>query len=345
MSVIPHLSWTTAYTPDYLTRTELYEGLSTLANDLSGLDLSGIVFSNPNPKFSTIQMPPNGSISNPGNIVANSALGVSSVLMTYNRPYASLADPPFLGIRDNIVGTNYSPLAVGALLAKGQIFTNAISQFVNPTQSGYFDANSNAVPVTNFNPLVNQVALSNISSINGNPPSGGTTFTTLTGNTLNATTVNTTNLLNVTNFNGNTKIAPYSAPWNITGLAGINNNTATLVGTLSLPFNLTANGLVAVSIPLRIGGFAPGSPAVYYGAFGVRIGGPSGQITYLQTVAINTNLTSGYQSFSVSGMAQVSATGVTNTIDVIAIQQTGSNITCAIANPPGGATALVSVIV
>jgi hypothetical protein len=346
MSINPLSSWITSGTPDYISRQEVVYAFSTLAGDLSGVDLSGLIIQSPNPRFSTIQMPPNGSISNPGNIVANSALGVSSVFMTYNRPYPTGISPNFmLGIRDNIVGTNYSALAVGAVLAKGQIFTNAISQYVNPTQSGYFDANSNAVPVTNFNPALNQVALSNISSINGNPPSGGTTFTTLTGNTLNATTVNTTNLLNVTNFNGLTKIAPYSAPFNITGLAGINNNTPTVVGTISLPFNLTANGQVAVSIPLRIGGFAPGSPAVYYGAFGVRVGGAVGPIAYLTPIAINTNLTSGFQNIMVSGIAQVAATGVTNTIDIIAIQQTGSNITCQIANSPGGFNYLVNVLV
>jgi len=332
MSVIPSLAWQTTGTPDYISRQEVVNAFSTLAGDLSGVDLSGLIITSPNPRFSTIQMNPSGSITGGANYTCSSALGVSSVLMTYNRPYPTGINPSFmLGIRDNITGTNYSPLAVNGILAKGQIFANGISQFVNPTQGGYFDANSNAVPITNFNSLVNQVSLTNISSINGVPPSGSQTFTTLTGTTLNSSNVNANALGSISSINGLVKVAPFSASYNATA-SGVPNAPFTSLFTISVPFNIPPNSIVCVAVPVRISAFASGSPTIAYFDLGVRVGGSGGQVAYTTPVSLNTALSAGSASYLLSAQVLTPASP-TNTIEVICSTNAGVAYTCQITNP------------
>lgn len=336
MSCIPSLSWQTSGTPDYISRQELTQFFSTLSNDLSGVDLSGLIFNVPNPKFSTIQMNPTGSITGASLVSATNALGISSVLATYNRPYTTATNPNFsLGFRDNIGGTDYSALVFGSVMSKAQIFTDDVAQYMVPNANGFFGQTSNTIPVTTLNTAVNQVALTNVSSINGNPPTGGTTFTTLTGTTLNATNVNTTNLNNVTQFNGLPKLSPYLGSYNITGVAGLNDNVATIIGTISVPITIPANAVCACSVPLRIGGFAPGSPAAVYFTFGLRVGGSGagGGIFYTTPCALPSGLTSGFATICISGLFRTPTASATNTIEIIGYVQQGVNITCGLTNP------------
>ena len=337
MSVIPNQSWINSGTADYITRTEVINFLQ----DLSGLDLSGQLFYKPNALFSTIQMnPASGSITGGQYYTATSALGVSSVLMTYNRMFPVNSDPYTLGIRDDIGGVNYSPLVAGQFWAKPQIYTTQPTCVVAPASLNYVTSLTDPTlqkMIIGYNTPESNVGLFNISSINGQPPNtAGTTFTTLTGTTLNATNVNTTNLANVTNFNGLTKWPPYSAGYNIAGISGLNDNTPTVVGTITVPFNLPTGALCSVSVPVRIGAFAPGSPATVNFELGLRVGGSAAGgsgISYTTPFTINTNLTSGFATVSISGLFKTPTVSTTNTIEIIAVVQQGVSITCNITNP------------
>lgn len=337
MSVVPNQSWQTSGTPDYISRKEVID----LLEDLSGVDLSGgNLFYTPNPLFSTIGINPTGQITGGNFVQANGGIGISSVIATYNRMFPVNTDSFTLGIRSDVApATAYQPLALQQLWCKNSIYNTEPTCVISPASLSYVTSLSDPTQqkmILGYNTPESNVGLFNISSINGQPPNtAGTTFTTLTGTTLNATNVNTTNLAGVSQFNGLPKIAPYRSTYNITGISGYSDNTATIIGTITPGITIPANALCAVSVPVKFGGFAPGSPAVVYFNLGLRVGGAGagGGIFYTTPVAINTNLTSGSSSVMISGIFPTPTASATNTIEIILISQQGVSVTCPFSNP------------
>lgn len=320
----------------FITRQEVIEGFSTLASDLSGVDFNNI-FYNPNAKFSTISMPTNGSITNPANIQANSALGVSSVLMTYNRMFAQLTDPFTLGIRDNIGGVQYSPLVAGQLWAKPQTFTNQPACVVAPESLNYItslsDPNQQKM-IIGYNSPQSNVGLFNISSINGQPPNtAGTTFTTLTGSNLTTTgTLTSPRVVSISSINGVAFNTFQKIILTGGGTTSISANVPTTIFQQTLPGN-TLNPLTSYQYQLQITIQNIGTVA-YPIMFGVRLGGPAGQIIYTQTASI-TGLAGVPSTGLPIGLSGIAQTGLlTNLVEVIALCSATVSITVGITTSP-----------
>ena len=313
----------------FITRQEVIEGLSTLAGDLSGSNLSTL-FYNPDPKFSTVTVNASGSVQGGANVYAGSALGLSSVLMTYNRPYANSALPYQIGVRD--AANNYQLMTLGGVLAKGQVFTNAISQYMNPTQSGFFDVNSNAYPLSVFNGT--GIALSNVSSINGLPPTGGTTFNTLTGNTLIAQQVNVPQLVGVSSINGLMYQSPLVQGYTQTVTSVTLNSNVPQTGiTITLPTGyLKQNTTYLYDVPFQIVSWPPGSPTGFNMFIGIRLGG-NGQINYQIPLYIE-NTTQG-ALLSLTGIAQTNSSSAPTSqiIEIIFLQKGATPFSPSVQSP------------
>lgn len=314
----------------FITRQEVIQGLSTLAGDLSGANLSTL-FYNPDPKFSTVTVNASGSVQGGANVYANSALGVSSVLMTYNRPYPTATSATFqLGVRD--AANNYQLMALGGVLAKGQVFTSGNSQYMNPTGSGFFDVNSNSYPMTVFNGT--GIALSNVSSINGLPPTGGTTFNTLTGNTLIANQVNATQLVGVSSINGLMYQSPLVQGYTQTVTSVTLNSNVPQTGiTITLPTGyLKQNTTYLYDVPFQIVSWPPGSPTGFNMFIGIRLGG-NGQINYQIPLYIE-NTTQG-ALLSLTGIAQTNSSSAPSSqiIEIIFLQKGATPFSPSVQSP------------
>jgi hypothetical protein len=92
-------------------------------------------------------------------------------------------------------------------------------------------------------------------------------------------------------------------------------------------------------VNLRIGSFASGSPALFTGLFGLRVGGQGagGGVFYPVCLATPTALVNTSVSISITGIFQTPTASTTNTIEVIAYNTTGSTVTCQVTNPPSPA--------
>ena len=315
----------------FITRQEVIEGLSTLAGDLSGANLSTL-FYNPDPKFSTVTVNASGNIQGGAQVYANGALGISSVLMTYNKPYANLALPFQLGIRD--AANNYQLMALGGVLAKGQVFTNAISQYMVPNANGFFDANSNTIPITTLNTATGSVSLTNISSINGQSPSGGTTFNTLTGNTLIAQQVNATQLVGVSSINGLMYQSPLVQGYTQTVTSVTLNSNVPQTGiTITLPAGyLKQNTTYLYDVPFQIVSWPPGSPSGFNMFIGIRLGG-NGQINY--QIPLYIEPTTQGALLSLTGIAQTNSSSppTSQIIEVIFLQRGATPFSPSVQSP------------
>lgn len=326
-------------TTQFITRSEVQAAFSTIASDLSGFDWNKLL-SNPNPNFSTITMPTNGSISNPNFIQANGGTGVSTTITTYNRMFANLSDPYTLGIRDNAFGgCNYTPLALGQLWVKPQIFANQPTTIIAPQLMAYATSLSDPTQqktVIQLNSLANGVALTNISSINGNPPSGATTFTNLTGSNLTTTGALTSpQIVSVSSINGVPYSAAYSALWTGSGSVTLTSGVAGVLATINLPAaTLQPNQTYIYDVPINFVSFPGGQPTGMVCNVGIRLGN-NGQINYQVPLYITS--TSQGLSLNLTGIAQTNSTVVgSQQIQLIGIQNSGQNFTATWAAPVGG---------
>jgi|688.fasta_scaffold07436_16 hypothetical protein len=325
-------------TSAFITRSEVIQGLSTIANDLSGFNFSNI-FANPNPLFSTVTVNAGGSVLGANIIGAGSAYQISSVVETYNRMFASAADPFVLGVRTNTGAANqYVPLALQQLWLKNTIFTNEPTTVIGPTSFNYATSIGTNYPIINLNTATNTVALSNISSLNGvNPTTAGTTFTSLTGSNITMTgTLTSPQIVSLSSINGAAYTpvfnSSYTGQFSVTAPA---NSNAVLITSITLPAGtLKPNTSYLFDVPLTFVSIPPAQPTNFVLNIGLRLGN-NGQINYQYPLFINNFSQS--LGLSLSGVAQTNAVSVTSqTIDLICVQNTGSNFTCTFAAPSAG---------
>jgi hypothetical protein len=252
--------------------------------------------------------------------------------------FASAADPFVLGVRTNTGAANqYVPLALQQLWLKNNIFTNEATTVIGPTSFNYATSIGTNYPIINLNTATNTVALSNISSLNGlNPTTAGTTFTSLTGSNITLSGMLTSpQIVSLSSING----APYVPAYNssYSGSFGITAATgaATLIGSITLPAGtLKPNTNYIFDVPLIFTSFPPGQPTGMVLNVGLRLGG-NGQINYQYPLYI-TGSSQGL-AISLSGVAQTNAVSVTTqTIDLICVQNSGSNFQCTFSAPSSG---------
>jgi hypothetical protein len=341
MSVIPSLAWINSATPDYITRAEVIDFASSVIQYISAGGLSTISFNvGPNPSFSTVQINPTGNIGMNGAALTNAtSLGISSIGSLQARPWTTAQNAATVVAAD---GSGLEGLQAQTLIAK---LTNGTvnNPGVYMDKTGLWGA-SNDTWTGSYTPGMtwlgsngaNQWVLQNVSTINGTPPNTtNTTFTTLTGNTLNSSNVNTNAVNNISSFNGAPVIAEMDTSYTMTTVNGLADNTFTVLTTINTPFTVPTDAAVLASVNIRIGSFASGSPPVFYGQFGLRIGGQGGGggVFLFNSVAIPTNLTAGTTSFTISGICQTPTAATTNTIEVVAVNITGVAVTCQITSP------------
>jgi hypothetical protein len=342
MSVIPSLSWVTGGTPDYITRQEAIDFTSSVVGYLSSGALSSINFnSSPNPSFSTINMNPTGSINmNASALVNATSVGVSSIGSWQSRAWVTGQNAFTATAVDN---NSLEGIQAQTLVAKDVVgVVNAQGWYGNKT--GLYGASNDTWNGNGVAGLTwlgsnggNQWSLNNISTINGTPPNtGSTSFTTLTGDTLNASVaVNTPVVNNISSFNGSPVIAEFDSTYTMPAVGGLANETFVVLTTINLPFNVPTDSAVLFSVNLRIGSFAPSSPPVFYGLFGVRIGGQGagGGAYFPCSVVTPTALQNTTISFQITGVAQTPTASTTNTLEILAYNTTGTAVTCQITSP------------
>lgn len=339
MSVLFNQTNITPGTSQFITRAEVSQFASTITGDLSGVNISSLL-TNPNPLLSTLNINPSGYANLGAYGQASSAYLISTSALTYNRPYPTATNPNFiLGLRDDTGGTNYKPLAVGGLLSKNLFFYNEPSAYVNPTQIGFFNQNSNSVPALNFNATTNNLSLTNISSINGNPPTGATSYTTLTGqNIINTGSINNAQFVGLSSINGISYQQAYSTGYVGGGQVSLATGTAQTAITITLPAGyLKQNTSYVYDVPVKFTSYPPGSPANFNLWWGIRLGG-NGQINYQFPQYIFTPASgSGDQGIvvSITGVAQTNSSSppATQTIEVVCLQNGGSTFSPTIQNP------------
>ena len=185
----------------YITRQEVIEALSTILPSLSSF--STISFgTSPNPSFSTITMNPNGQIS--GYV----PIQTSNVIFTTGSQPAGFAQKLILGsaqpsssncITAVDVNNSNAPLQGSQMVVRSGAAGSlgGVYQSILPQSNVFTSANGlSQVPYVLWNGqtgLTANIALSNISTINGSPPNvNPTTYTTLSGTTINNTGVITT---------------------------------------------------------------------------------------------------------------------------------------------------------
>ena len=352
MSLIPSASWLTSGTPDYITRQEVIDFASSVVQYISAGGLSSInVNVGPNPSFSTINLNPTGSVNMNGAALTTAAsLGLSTnngfvlglnaasggfVPTSINTPAAQQVGG--IQINSGFVRSVYqTPGNPTGASQKGWVFNR--DGIYGASNDDWTGSGVSGVPGLNWlgSNGNNLWVLQNISTINGvNPNTTGTTFTTLTGTTLNSSNVNTNAVNNISSFNGFPVLPELDTTYNMATVSSLPDNTITVLTTINTPFTIPPDSAVLASINIRIGSFASGSPPVFYGQFGLRVGGQGagGGIFYPTTVAIPTALTGGTTTFTISGIFQTPTAATTNTIEVIGVNITGTAITCQVSNP------------
>ena len=320
-------------TSQFITRQEVIQGFSTLAGDLSGVNLSSF-FISPNPLFSTINMNPAGLIGgyanaqlNKVNLSTQQALGLTN-LANYPGAITALIDG----------GSNTAPVV--GIGFKAQLLQNTNAQTridynfnqMTGTQDGL-----NFSPLAVYNPALSPPwNLTNVSTINGIPPNtSGTTFTNLTGSNITMSgTLACASFVNVSSINGEL----YTPSQNI--LFTGSNNVA--VGGAGLAVNalsiavpagfLIPNQAYLYDIPFNLGAFPP-SPTGFTLLIGARVGG-QGQINYSLPLVVSP--TSQNISLNLTGIANTGTTVGTNTVDIIMRQTSGSSFTLPVFAPTPG---------
>lgn len=256
----------------YITRQEVIDAISTIVPALSSF--STISFGvTPNPKFSTITMPSGGIIQGfapiqTSNVVFSSGAGagyaqklVLGSVQPNNANAITVAD----------VNNSNAPFQAGSLVARNGS-NNGISgvyQSILPQSNVFTSANGvSQLPYIAWNGqtgATNAIALLNISSINGSPPNvNPTTYTTLTGTTINNSGVLTSpSVVGVSSLNA-LPISAYtnsnSQPWvsyAVTNTASypfsLTSGTQTTVLSFSnVPIPTTSGREVTISVPVNI---------------------------------------------------------------------------------------------
>lgn len=310
-------------TSQFITRAEVLSGLSTLVGDLSGVNISSLLY-NPTPQFSSITMNASGSIGGGTLVGATGALQVSSVLMTYNRLFPQLTDPLILGMRNNATAA-YQPLALGGLAIKNNTFATEPTQYLTNTTLGWETSLTQQYPVLQWNTATSNLALGNISSINGNPPSGATTFTNLTGSNLTTTgTLTSPQIVSLSSINGVPYQVPYNAGWNGNNNVALTTGVAGTLATITLPAGyFQQNTTYIYDVPIVLNSIPPSGPTGFVCNIGIRLGG-NGQINYQIPLAIFA--TSQTLQVNLTGIAQtnVSSPPTAQTIEIIGVQNSGA---------------------
>ena len=256
----------------FITRQEVIEALSTILPSLSSF--STIAFgTSPNPSFSTITMNPNGQIS--GYV----PIQTSNVIFTTNAQPAGFAQKLILGsaqpsssncITAVDVNNSNAPLQGSQVVVRNGAAGSlgGVYQSILPQSNVFTSANGlSQVPYIVWNGatgLTANIALSNISTINGSPPNvNPTTYTTLSGTTINNSGVITTpSVVGVSSLNA-LPISAYqnsnSQPWvsyavTNTATSGNLNFTAgvgyTALSFSNCPIPTTSGREVTISIPI-----------------------------------------------------------------------------------------------
>lgn len=157
-------------TSQFITRTEVIQGFSTLAGDLSGVNLSSF-FINPNPIVSSITVNPSGTVGNPAVMTAGryniSTVGAVAPVKPYAvgnyQGHTDLTGNIYVDVyAKNFGATNPANTATpGNTLLYG--YTGIYGLPSGGGTQGFMGWNPGNPAGTNF-------ILSNISSINGIPP-------------------------------------------------------------------------------------------------------------------------------------------------------------------------------
>ena len=328
-----------SYTTQFITRKEVADGFSTLAGDLSGVNLSTL-FLNPNPQVSTLSVNPTGLVS------GYAAAQYKSVNLSTTQKLGLTNLGTYLGAITAIADGSPNTAPVVGLGFKAELLTNNNNQTridYNFNQiTGTPDA-VNFAPMATYNPGAANPpwVLSNISTINGIPPNTtGTTFTTLTGSNLTTTgTLTSPQIVSVSSINGlpyqalyTGQVLPASTNYPIT----LTSNIAAVVASITLPAGyLQPNTTYLYDVPFAFLSYPTG------GGFPLNIGirlGNNGQINYQYPLM----MVPGAQGFgfSLTGIAQTNAASVgSQQIQIIAAQFGAASFSCTFQSPPsaGGA--------
>lgn len=330
MSVYFNQTNLTPGTSQFVTRKELVDFASTITNDLSGIDI-GFLFANPN--FSSITMNATGSIDGGISVSATGALGLSSIQLAYSAPYLGT---PYVPSLIGALTNQYQPLGFsGAIIKPGATGGNFYTA-ITPTTASIYNTTNIPSQIWNMNTTAMQLALTNISSINGvNPTTAGTTFTNLTGSNLTTTgTLTSPQLVSLSSINGLQFSTAYSNVWAGGGSVTAPSGVPTLVASISLPTGfLKPNTNYTFDVPILVGSL-PVSPTGFVLFMGCRLG-TNGTVNYQIPLYITTG--SGGVSMQMTGVAQTNAISVASqTIDIVVVQQSGSSFVCPISNPTTG---------
>jgi len=332
-------------TANFITRQEVIQGFSTLAGDLSGVNISSF-FINPNPVVSSITVNPAGTVGNPAVMTAGrynlSTVGAFAPV----RPYAT---GTFQGHTDttgnvyadlyakNFGATNPANTATpGNNLLYG--YNGIVGILPGGGTQGFMGWNSGNPAGTNF-------ILSNVSTINGVPPNQSQgTFTSLTGSNITMSgQLFSPQIVGVSSINGELYTASFNSNW--TGSNTVNvggSNVAVLAASIPLPSGfLQPNQTYLYDVPFVCGQFPP-SPTNFTLFMGARMG-QQGQINYSIPLFVNASA-QGFV-YNLTGIAQTGVTVGTNTIDIILAQASGSNWSCVVNSPPAGSGNLNGITV
>ena len=313
MSVLFNQTNISPATSQFITRAEVILGFSTLAGDLSGINISSLVFNNPNPSLSTIRMNPNGFVSGAAYDQAGRQV-VSTV--------GSLA-PAFLGLNNpqmTIMNTNGQ--ITQDLYAKNFGATNSLSNANNP-KIFYSYQGISAQPTTGpSQPLATWIPavgtgtsgwnLANVSSINGVPVlSSFTSYTTLNGQNINNTgVINTPSVVGLSSLNGAAYPPQTIQTTNLTA-----SNVA--LSSMTATGGITSQKLTVNSFPLFNSNYspliyakAPSQPIYWLGGLDNLV--PSGGSSSLTISSINGNIIS----------ANAQSAGTVNVVSVQLINNT-----------------------
>ena len=332
MSVYFNQTNITPGTSVYITRAEVADAFSTIAGDLSGVNISSL-FYNPNPNFSSIVMNKTGSIGGGASVSAEGALGLSTLQFAYSQPNLLYNFVPSL--KDPLTGV-YGVMATGANVIKQSQTAGQYHTQILPTQYNYVNTLGSLYPLMTLNTASMGVALSNVSSINGvNPTTAGTTFTNLTGSNLTTTgTLTSPQIVSVSSINGVIYSTALTNVWAGGGSTVVPSGTPTLVASISLPAGYLRPGTnYLVDVPVQVGALPP-SPTGFVLFIGLRCG-TNGTTNYQLPLYITSG--SGVVPLQITAVAQTNASSVASqTIDIVVLQQSGSTWTAPITAPTTG---------
>jgi hypothetical protein len=338
MSIYYNQTNQTPGTSQFITRQEVIQGFSTLAGDLSGVDFLSSFFVNPNIQVSSIAVNPSGTIQNPGSVKAGNYVVSTNVAALYpTRPYAT--PNPLLGVTDQTGGvyTDFYAKNFGATnplntTTPGNVLLYSYQGITGLTSGGGVQGLVGWNPT---NPAGTNFILSNVSTINGIPPNQSQgTFTTLTGSNITMSgQLNVPQVVGVSSINGEMYTASFNSNWTGSNLVNVNNGIAALGASIALPSGLLQpQQTYLYDVGVRLNNFPP-APSNFTLMVGARMGG-QGQINYSIPLFVNASA-QGYV-YNLTGVAETGTTVGTNSLDIVLVQQSGSNWSCSVSAPPGG---------